>query len=54
MAAGIGNPDIGIRHNFFEAGGDSIKAMQIVGMMKKEGMMLNYADCLNIQQSKSL
>jgi|GEM_PF-2384357 len=35
----LGNPDIGIRHNFFEAGGDSIKAMQIVGMMKKEGMM---------------
>lgn len=34
----LGNPDIGIRHNFFEAGGDSIKAMQIVGMMKKEGM----------------
>lgn len=35
----LGNPDIGIRHNFFEAGGDSIKAMQIVGMMKKEGMV---------------
>lgn len=32
------NKDIGIRHNFFEEGGDSIKAMQIIGMMKKYGM----------------
>lgn len=34
----LGNNEIGIRHNFFEWGGDSIKAMQIIGLMKKEGL----------------
>lgn len=33
----LGNKEIGIRHNFFEFGGDSIKAMQIIGLMKKFG-----------------
>lgn len=32
------DPDLGIRHNFFDAGGDSIKAMQIIGLMQKQGL----------------
>ncbi len=34
----LGDKEIGIRHNFFEHGGDSIKAMQIIGLMKKYGL----------------
>ncbi|SDY37472.1 non-ribosomal peptide synthetase [Lachnobacterium bovis] len=33
----LDNKNIGIYHNFFENGGDSIKAMQIIGIMKKNG-----------------
>ena len=33
----LGNRELGIRHDFFEAGGDSIKAMQIIGLLKKYG-----------------
>lgn len=34
----LDNDNIGINHNFFTVGGDSIKAMQIIGLMKKQGL----------------
>ncbi len=33
----LGSQELGIRQDFFEAGGDSIKAMQIIGLLKKYG-----------------
>lgn len=37
----IGNSDLGMDDNFFEEGGDSIKAIEIVGKLKEKGIFVN-------------
>ncbi len=40
----LGNPKIGIHDNFFEIGGDSIKAIQIAARLKKSGYKIEIRD----------
>ncbi|MEC1536488.1 non-ribosomal peptide synthase/polyketide synthase [Bacillus sonorensis] len=40
----LGVDNIGITHNFFAAGGDSIKALQIISRLSREGIALDMKD----------
>jgi amino acid adenylation domain-containing protein/non-ribosomal peptide synthase protein (TIGR01720 family) len=40
----LGHSQIGIRHNFFRVGGDSIKAIQIAAKLKQQGYTLDMKD----------
>ncbi|WP_171630456.1 condensation domain-containing protein [Paenibacillus plantarum] len=40
----LGVKDIGINHNFFNLGGDSIKAIRLAAMLSKDGMLLKIKD----------
>ncbi len=44
MAEVLGYEQVGIHDNFFDLGGDSIKALQLVARMKREGAMLTVMD----------
>lgn len=45
----LGRDDIGVQDNFFEAGGDSVSAMQIVARARSAGLVLAPADLFEHQ-----
>ncbi|PEU19965.1 non-ribosomal peptide synthetase, partial [Bacillus wiedmannii] len=50
----IGVEDIGINHNFFVSGGDSIKALQIISRLSKIGLKLEMKDLFAHPKIKDL
>nr|WP_150149854.1 non-ribosomal peptide synthase/polyketide synthase [Bacillus swezeyi] len=50
----LGVENLGITHHFFAAGGDSIKALQIISRLSREGIALEMKDLFANPQIKSL
>ncbi|WP_105981064.1 bacitracin non-ribosomal peptide synthetase BacC [Bacillus paralicheniformis] len=50
----LGIDKIGITHHFFAAGGDSIKALQMISRLSREGLSLEMKDLFANPQIKSL
>ncbi|EPR12948.1 non-ribosomal peptide synthetase [Ruminiclostridium papyrosolvens] len=50
----LGTPNLGINNNFFDAGGDSIKAMQVISGLKKIGFVLEIRDIFSHQTIKEV
>ncbi|AIQ12433.1 non-ribosomal peptide synthetase [Paenibacillus durus] len=50
----LGFKPLGINHNFFAAGGDSIKALQIISRLSRAGMMLTMKELFANPQIKLL
>ncbi|WP_459209686.1 non-ribosomal peptide synthase/polyketide synthase [Aquimarina rhabdastrellae] len=50
----LGVKPIGITHNFFELGGDSIKAIQLVSRAKNEGIIFKVKDIFQYQTIQEL
>ncbi|EJQ37641.1 amino acid adenylation domain-containing protein [Bacillus cereus BAG5X1-1] len=50
----LGVQKIGITHNFFASGGDSIKALQIISRLSREGIMLEMKDLFTYPEIKFL
>ncbi|MCP4154056.1 MAG: amino acid adenylation domain-containing protein, partial [bacterium] len=40
----LGHPEIGVQDNFFTSGGDSIKAIQVAGRLRKYGLKMEVKD----------
>ena len=51
---GIDSKDIGINSNFFVLGGDSIKALQIISRMMRQGMEIQIKDIFDYPEIKDL
>ncbi|MGR5997143.1 phosphopantetheine-binding protein [Bacillus cereus] len=50
----LGVKPIGISHNFFASGGDSIKALQIISRLSREGITLEMKDLFTYPEIKFL
>ncbi|WP_259418057.1 non-ribosomal peptide synthetase [Bacillus toyonensis] len=50
----LGVKPIGISHNFFASGGDSIKALQIISRLSREGLTLEMKDLFTYPEIKLL
>ncbi|MCR5650212.1 MAG: amino acid adenylation domain-containing protein [Lachnospiraceae bacterium] len=55
MSRALGTDDpIGVNDDFFELGGDSIKAIRLVSLLKEKGYFLSVADVMNARTARHL